>query len=183
MKGTVVATWMRTNRKLFDDSIVDDAMDYVGWGSKKIFSPLENVDDQEINKIMQYIAEKQNMEVGDLWRKIGHDNIKSFSHDYPAFFIHDNLYSFLKSLFDIHVVMTKRFTGAKPPIVEIEPISRKEAIFTYRSNRGMFDYLIGMLEGACIHFNEKIKIEEVSKSSNEVKLKLIFDNEDRKSVV
>ena len=54
MKGTVVATWMKTNRKLFDDSIVDEAMEYVGWGSKRIFSPLENVDDQEIKKIIQY---------------------------------------------------------------------------------------------------------------------------------
>ena len=55
----------------------------------------------------------------------------SYTHlDYPAFFVHDNLYSFLKSLFDIHVVMTKRFAGAKPPIVEIEPISAREAIFT-----------------------------------------------------
>lgn len=50
MKGTVVATWMRTNRKLFGDSRVDEAMNYVGWGSGKIFSPIENVDDQEIKK-------------------------------------------------------------------------------------------------------------------------------------
>ena len=177
MKGTVVATWMKTNRKLFDDSIVDEAMEYVGWGSKRIFSPLENVDDQEIKKIIQYLAEKENMKVGELWKKIGHDNIVSFSQDYPAFFIHDNLYSFLKSLFDIHVVMTKRFAGSKPPIVEIEPISAREAIFTYRSDRGMFDYFIGMLEGACIYFNEKIKTEELSKASNELTLKLTFDKD------
>lgn len=177
MKGTVVATWMRTNRKLFGDAVVDDAMDYVGWGRRKIFSPLENVDDQEIKNIMQYLAKKQNMQLGELWKKIGHDNIISFSQDYPAFFIHDNVYSFLRSLFDIHIVMTKRFAGAKPPIVEIEPISAKEATFTYRSDRGMFDYFIGMLEGACNYFNEQVKVEEVSKSSSELTLKLIFDKE------
>lgn len=177
MKGTVVATWMRTNRKLFGDSTVNDAMDYVGWGSSKIFSPIENVDDGEVKKIITYIAKNQNMEVGVLWRKIGQDNIKSFSQDYPAFFKHDNVYSFLKSMFDVHVVMTKKFAGAKPPLVLIEAISSREAIFSYNSSRGMFDYFLGMLEGSCEHFNEKVNIEEVSKTDTELKVKLTFDKD------
>lgn len=177
MKGTVVATWMKTNRKLFGDSAVDDAMDYVGWGSSKIFSPIENVDDGEVKKIMAYIAKNQNMDVGTLWKNIGQDNIISFSQDYPAFFKHDNTYSFLKSMFDVHVVMTKKFAGAKPPLVVIEPISRNEAIFSYNSSRGMFDYFMGMLEGTCNYFKEKVNIEEVSKSDAELKLKLTFDKD------
>ena len=175
MKGTVVSTWMKTNRKLFGDSTVNDALDYIGWGSGKIFSPIENVNDGEVKKLIEYIAKNQNMEVGTLWRKIGQDNIISFSQDYPAFFKHDNVYSFLKSMFDVHVVMTKKFAGAKPPLVVIEPISSREAIFTYNSSRGMFDYFMGMLEGTCNHFNEKVNIEQVSKSDTELKLKLTFD--------
>ncbi|AQR94353.1 heme NO-binding domain-containing protein [Clostridium saccharoperbutylacetonicum] len=177
MKGTVVATWMRTNRKLFGDATVNDAMDYVGWGAEKIFSPIENIDDAEVNKIMNYIADKENMKVGELWRKIGQDNIVSFSHDYPAFFKHENVYSFLKSMFDVHVVMTKKFAGAKPPLVLMEPISNNEAIFSYNSSRGMFDYFMGMLQGSCQHFNEKVKMEELSRTSNELKLKLTFDKD------
>ncbi|MBW6409509.1 heme NO-binding domain-containing protein [Clostridium weizhouense] len=177
MKGTVVATWMKTNRKLFGNSTVDKAMDYVGWGSNKIFSPIENIDDQEVKKIMSYIAKEQNMEVGILWRKIGQDNIQSFSKDYPAFFRHDNLYSFLKSMFDVHIVMTKKFKGAKPPLVLIEPISNKEAIFSYNSSRGMFDYFLGMLEGACEYFNEKVEKEELSRTNTELKIKLTFDKD------
>lgn len=177
MKGTVVSTWMRTNRKLFGDSIVNEAMDHVGWGRGKIFSPIENVDDGEVKKIITYIAKNQNMEVAVLWRKIGQDNIKTFSQDYPAFFKHDNVYSFLKSMFDVHVVMTKKFTGAKPPLVLIEPISNREAIFSYSSSRGMFDYFLGMLDGSCEHFNEKVNIKEISRSENELKLKLTFDKD------
>ncbi|MFT8350499.1 heme NO-binding domain-containing protein [Clostridium saccharoperbutylacetonicum] len=177
MKGTVVATWMRTNRKLFGDAIVNEAMNYVGWGGEKIFSPIENIDDAEVNKIIEYIANKENMKVGELWRKIGQDNIVSFSHDYPAFFKHENVYSFLKSMFDVHVVMTKKFAGAKPPLVLMEPISNNEAIFSYNSSRGMFDYFMGMLQGSCQHFNEKVKMEELSRTSNELQLKLTFDKD------
>ena len=177
MKGTVVSTWMKTNRKLFGDSAVNDALDYVGWGSSKIFSPIENIDDGEVKKLIAYIAKNQNMEIGTLWRKIGQDNIVSFSQDYPAFFKHDNVYSFLKSMFDVHVVMTKKFAGAKPPLVGIEPISSREAIFSYSSSRGMFDYFMGMLEGTVNHFNEKVNIEQISKSDTELKLKLTFDKD------
>ncbi|EKQ51698.1 MULTISPECIES: heme NO-binding domain-containing protein [unclassified Clostridium] len=177
MKGTVVSTWMRTNSKLFGNSVVNDAMDNVGWGSNKIFSPIENVNDDEVKKVISYIAQKQNMGVGELWRLIGQDNIKTFSHDYPAFFKHDNVYSFLKSMFDVHIVMTKKFSGAKPPLVLIEPISNREAIFSYNSSRGMFDYFLGMLNGSCEHFNEKVDIKEVLRTDTELKLKLTFDKD------
>lgn len=177
MKGTVVSTWMKTNRKLFDDNVVNEAMDSVGFGRDKIFSPIENVDDDKVRACIKYIADKNNIKANELWRKIGQDNVITFSKDYPGFFKHDNVYSFLKSMFDVHVVMTKRFKGAKPPLLKIDPISKREAIFSYNSNRGMFDYFLGMLDGVCKHFNEKVKIEEINKTNTSLDLKLIFDKD------
>lgn len=175
MKGTIIATWMRTCRKLFGDASIDSAMDAVGWGASKIFTPIENVDDSEVKQVMQKISEDNNIEIKKLWNDIGLDNINSFYEVFPAFFEHDNLYSFLKSMFDVHVVMTKKFPGAKPPIVHIEPISDKEAYFTYSSERGMFDYFLGMLKGASNHFKENIKVDETERTENFLKLKLTFE--------
>ncbi|WP_055665744.1 heme NO-binding domain-containing protein [Desnuesiella massiliensis] len=177
MKGTVVSTWMRTSRSLYGDEIVDKAMESVGWSPNKIFTPVETVEDDKIKKVIGEIAKAKKMDIGQLWRIIGKDNLKSFQKDYPAFFNHENLYSFLKSLFDIHVVMTKKFAGAKPPLVEIEPISSREAYFSYRSERGMFDYFMGLLEGSSEFFKEKIEIEQMEKASNYLKIKLTFDKD------
>lgn len=177
MKGTVVATWINTTRKLFGDDVVKNAMSYDGWGENKIFSPIENVEDDKVNKYIKYISDNKNITTKELWRKIGQDNIISFSKDYPAFFKHENAYSFLKSMYDVHVVMTKKFIGAKPPILTITPISRREAIFTYNSSRGMFEYFLGMLEGVGNYFNEKIQVEEISKTKTSLELKLIFNQD------
>ena len=49
MKGTVVATWLNTTRKLFGEDVVKNAMSYAGWGENKIFSPIENVEDDKVN--------------------------------------------------------------------------------------------------------------------------------------
>lgn len=177
MKGTVVATWMRTCRNLYKDEVVDKAMKSVGWGQGKIFSPLENVDDNKVKEAISIIARDNNIEVKELWRVIGVDNITAFHKDFPAFFQHENLYSFLKTLFDIHVVMTKKFPGAKPPLVSIKPIGTREAIFSYNSDRGMFDYMLGLLEGASKFFKEKIDVKEVEKTSNSVRLKITFEKD------
>ena len=177
MKGTVVATWLNTTRKLFGDDVAKNAMSYAGWGENKIFSPIENVEDDKVNKYIKYISDNKNITTKELWRKIGQDNIISFSKDYPAFFKHENAYSFLKSMYDVHVVMTKKFIGAKPPILTITPISRREAIFTYNSSRGMFEYFLGMLEGVGNYFNEKIQVEEISKTKTSLELKLIFNQD------
>lgn len=177
MKGTVVATWVKTCRKLYGNDVVNEAMESIGYESKKVFSPIEDVKDEAVNSFMKYISHNQNLSVNKLWRAIGEDNVYSFQHDYPAFFKHDNLYSFLRTLFDIHVVMTQKLPGAKPPIVSIEAISSREAIFTYESKRGMFDYLQGLLVGAAKFFKEKIEVEEIESTSSSVKLKIKFDKD------
>jgi methyl-accepting chemotaxis protein len=177
MKGTVIATWMKTCRKLYGDETVDKAMEHVGWGSSKIFSPAENVDDVKVKEAIGIIAKNNNIDVKSLWREIGLDNVNAFHKDFPAFFQSENLYSFLKSMFDVHVVMTKKFPGAKPPLVSIKPISEREAIFEYKSERGMFDYLKGMIEGSAKFFNEKIKVDELEKSNNYVKFKFTFEKD------
>lgn len=174
MKGTVVATWMRTCRKLYNDDVVNKAMTSAGWDNNKIFKPTENVEDNQVKRVIEYIAKSQNLELGDLWRKIGEDNLLAFHKDFPAFFQHENLYSFFSSLFDVHVVMTKKFPGAKPPLVTISPISSKEAIFYYESKRGMFDYFLGLTAGSIKYFKEDIEIEELERTSESLKLKLKF---------
>ncbi|MCI1944616.1 heme NO-binding domain-containing protein [Clostridium luticellarii] len=177
MKGTVVATWMRTCRKLYGDETVNTAMDEVGWGASKIFSPIENVDDGQIKNVIEAIAKANNEDVRTLWKKIGLDNINAFHKDYPAFFKHENLYSFLRSMFDVHVVMTKKFPGAKPPLVVINPVSSRTAVFEYKSERAMFDYLIGMIEGSAKFFGEKLGIEKIDETSNSVKFKFTFEKD------
>jgi len=177
MKGTVVSTWVKTLRRLYGNELVNKAMKEAGWDSKKLFSPIENVDDDKPKKMVAYIANSKNIEVKKLWRIIGEDNLYSFLNDYPAFFQHENLYTFLKSLFDIHVVMTKKLAGAKPPLVTIEAISSKEAIFIYTSTRGMFDYLLGMLDGSASYFKEKLEINEIEKTPTTLKLKLTFEKD------
>ena len=177
MKGTVVSIWLNTCRKLYSDSQVSAAMNYAGWETRKIFSPLEEVDDKVIAKFISKLSESRSITKEKLWNEIGKDNIQSFVKVYPVYFKKRSAYEFLKSLNDIHIAITKKISGAKPPAVDIMQISKTKAVMTYSSKRKMFDYFLGMLQGTFVYFNEPLNFKILEKSGEVMKVEITFENE------
>ena len=174
MKGTVVATWIQTAKKLWGEDVVAAVMEQNGWPANRIFLPLEDVDDQTIKKFIELLNHKLNIPVAQLWYEIGRDNILSFSQAYPSFFKGKNLYTFLASMYDVHVEVVKMVAGAKPPRLIMQPISEHEAFFSYDSQRGMLDYFRGLLKGAAEFFHEELNMEVLEQTPLHMKLKLKF---------
>ena len=174
MKGTVVATWVSTARNVWGQDLVNKAMESAGWAKDRIVGPTEDVEDNGVKKFITSLATSLDKSEDDIWLTIGKDNVRAFLAVYPAFFQQETLYSFLRSMYDVHVVVVQRIPGANPPEILIEPISEYEAIFSYKSKRGMFGYLNGLLLGGAEHFKEEIKTEVLEKSAEHIKLKIRF---------
>lgn len=177
MKGTVVSSWIESCRKLFGDSIVNNALANFNLTNDHIFSPLEDVEDKVAEGIVNHIGNALGKSHKEIWNTMGEENIKTFSKNYPGFFRHDSAYQFLKSMNDVHIIVMKRFKGAKPPILDVAPISSHEIYFTYRSRRSMIDYLEGLIHGVARYFEEEIVTEIVEKDEEQTKLKLTFETE------
>lgn len=177
MKGTVVSTWVTSCRELFGEAVADDALNAFGLGKDYIFSPLEDIPDDTATGIIDHVGKAVGKSHKEIWEDMGKENIKTFSKNYPGFFRHESAYQFLKSMNDVHVIVMKRIKGAKPPILDLVPISSHEAVFTYRSKRGMVDYLGGLIKGISIYFKENIVVEKLNESSSEMQLKLTFEKE------
>lgn len=174
MKGTVVGTWVSTARKVWGDDLTTQAMEYAGWLGDKIFLPTEDVEDAKPKRFVGFLAQHTGKTEDEIWLIIGKDNVVTFFNIYPAFFKQESLYSFLRSMYDVHVVVVKRIPGAKPPELLIKPISEFEAVLSYRSQRGMFGYLKGLLAGAAEHFKEEITTEIIESSADSMKIKVGF---------
>lgn len=177
MKGTVVSSWVESCRKLYGNDIVNSALKNYNLAGDHIFTPFEDVEDRVARGIVDYIGKQLGKSTKEIWNTMGEENIKTFSKIYPGFFRHDSAYQFLKSMNDVHIIVMKRFRGAKPPILDVVPVSSHEILFTYRSKRGMIDYLIGLTHGAIKHFNENAAIEIISQKEEETQLKLTFEKE------
>lgn len=177
MKGTVVSIWLNTCRKIYSDSQVNEAMNHAGWETNKLFSPLEEVDDKVIAKFISKLSESRSLSREKLWNEIGRDNIQSFVKVYPIYFKRRNAYEFLRTLNDIHIAITKKIPGAKPPRVDVVQISKTKATITYSSRRKMFDYFLGMLAGTFEYYNEPLEIKILEKSGEVMKVEMTFENE------
>ena len=174
MKGTVVATWIQTAKTLWGENIVQTAMEQNGWEPDRLFLPLEDVEDAAVDRFMDLLSRAQNMSKATLWYEIGRDNVRTFSQVYPSFFKGKTLYTFLASMYDVHVEVVKMVAGAKPPILEMKPISSHEAIFSYDSPRGMQDYFRGLIQGAVEFFHEPLSMDVLEQTPTHLKLKLHF---------
>lgn len=174
MKGTIVGTWLSTAKKLWGEDLVIEVMKEVGWNGDKIFLPTEDVEDSKPKKLVELVARKIGKQPGEAWRAIGQDNITTFFGVYPAFFQNKNLFSFLASMYDVHVEVVKRLPGANPPELILKTISEDEAILSYRSKRAMFDYFQGMLAGAAKHYKETIATDIIEKTQDTIKIKIKF---------
>ena len=174
MKGTVVATWLQTAKKLWGEALVHSAMEKNGWPYDHIFLPLEDVDDQKIKTFTGLLSQSTKLSESQVWYEIGRDNVISFSHAYPSFFKGKNLYTFLASMYDVHVQVVKMVSGARPPQLVMQPVSAHDAIFSYDSERGMIDYFRGLMKGAADFFHEDLKVEVLEQTPKHMKLKLHF---------
>ena len=174
MKGTVVASWMTSGRRLFGDDIVDKAFEKYGLKPDHIFSPLEDVDDKMAVGMVEFIGQKVGKNSEQIWEIMGKENIRTFAEFYPGFFRHENAYHFLKSMNDVHAIVMKRFKGATPPVLDLSPTDSNTALLVYRSKRQMGDYLMGLLKGVFEHFNEKVEVKLISKNGPEIKIELTF---------
>lgn len=174
MKGTIVSAWIQTCRTLYGDKVTNEALNSFNIHKDKIFSPMEDIDDKIAFGIVDYVAQKVSKTSEEVWKSIGNNNILTFSKDYPAFFRYKNLYSFLQAMYDIHVVVTKRIPGARPPILNITPVNKNTAYMTYSSPRGMFSYFYGMLEGASKYFKEDIETNILEKTKDFTKVEIKF---------
>ncbi|MDO4712059.1 MAG: heme NO-binding domain-containing protein [Peptostreptococcaceae bacterium] len=179
MKGTVVGTWIKTLRSLYPQTI-DQNMKDAGMDPHAPISPFDNIEDSKVHRFIGSMAKDMGIGTDRLWRIIGKDNVRAFYQSYSLFFNKSDLYHFLDSMNDVHKIVRKKIAGSNPPALDIEILSPNSILFVYSSKRNMYDYLLGLLDGAIEHFKEDVRIEEIERSDGTLKLKLTFPYEVRR---
>ncbi len=180
MKGTVVSIWLDTIENVWGQNVRIQAMEDIGWESNHMISPLDDIEDDVIFGAIESVAKQKGMKSSEVWRIIGQNNIISFNKWFPSFFERSSLKAFMMMMDSVHAQLTKMIKGAVPPRLIPEEIDNNTFMITYQSKRGMFDYLIGLLEGGASYFNEKMSYEIVDKSTlndgrHQMKLKITVE--------
>lgn len=174
MKGTVVKIWINTLHKMYKKEEIEAILREASFDPNKAISPMEDISDQTVKEIISKIAGRYQISQEKLWYELGKDNIHTFYEMYPIFFKKSNMFSFLSSLNDIHQVVKRRIAGSKPAILNMEIVGNNTATLTYLSQRNMYDYFLGLLEGIKCFFKEKVDIKVLEKINGKMIVELQF---------
>lgn len=166
MKGTVVATWLQSMQEVYGAEAVEKVLNANHWGEDRVINPMEDIDDTQITKIVNDVANSVGKSSSELWREIGKANIKSFSKWFPSYFERYSLKGFLSLMDNVHQQLTRMIKGANPPRIIATELSPDELELRYSSKRGMFDYFLGLLDGSAEFFNEKITVKELERGED-----------------
>lgn len=177
MKGTVVGTWVKTLGRLYGKEKIHHLMQKSGIDPNKPISPLDDIDDVLVDRFIDEVSKAVSLNKEQLWKILGEDNIRAFHEMYAGFFKKENMFQFLSSMNSVHQVVKKRISGSNPPILDMEVKGKHEVHLIYRSKRGMYSYLLGLIEGTKKHFKEDVLVEELSRTGNEMAIKLLFPYE------
>lgn len=174
MKGTVVATWIDTAKKLWELQSVEAAMQDAGWSAQEIFTPMQDVPDEKTRTFAESLAKRVGQTTDAIWYDIGRDNIPTFAKVYPAFFEGKNIYTFISSIYNVHIEIVKKIPGANPPLLKVTPLSEHEAELLYKSSRNMVAYFRGLLQGSLDFFKEPVEVTPLEEKIGLVRLRLRF---------
>ena len=179
MKGTVVATWLQSLRSMYGDEIIDASMEKTGWSASRVISPLEDLHDSDIRVLFDNISKLKGKSTSEVWRELGKQNINSFHQWFPSYFERASLKDFIKTMDDVHAQITKMIKGAIPPRIICTETGPASMQIRYVSKRGMFDYFLGLLEGAAEFFHEKLNVREISRGQEgdgqQLTVELVFE--------
>ena len=132
MKGMVVGSWIETWKKLYGEKAVDSAMQRVGIEKDRVFTPLEDVADNDVYNMLEVFLKSSGKTRDEVLKETGKENIYQFYRYYPNFFKKTGLLSFMSSMNDVHASLTRRMKNARPPLLDFE-ITGDTEIKEYRT--------------------------------------------------
>jgi len=167
MKGTVVSTWLSTLNKTYGEETVTKAKKKAGFKEDLIITPMTTIEDQKTKDLMKYIGQEVGKKPGKIWHEMGIENIETFSQWFPSYFSNRTLKNFLMLMDTVHLQLTEMLPGANPPRLRAKELNDHQIEMTYKSERGMYDYFLGLLEGSSSFFKTPIEVEEIERGSSD----------------
>jgi hypothetical protein len=117
---------------------------------------------QELDALVAAASAMLGQPPDDVQRWFGRAALPLLVDRYPVFFDgHTSTRAFLLTLNDvIHPEVRKLFPGAYAPSFEFDETSEEALGLTYESHRELCAFAEGLVEGAAVHFGERVAIDQ-----------------------
>jgi hypothetical protein len=141
-----------------------DAWDDILSGAKVTgaYTSLGNYGDAEVRAILAAAERRLKKPEDDLLRWFGREALPKLAAVYPFFFTpHRGTKAFVETLNEvIHPEVRKLYPGADVPSFDFSSPAANRLVLGYRSHRKWCAFAEGLLEGAAVHYGERVTITQ-----------------------
>jgi hypothetical protein len=170
MKAVIIICLENMISERFGAAKWESTLEHAGLPAKTRYLPSQDVDDQIAMKLFAStcavlnINKRQAAEAfGDYWVNTYCQKIYK-----PYFRGAISSREFLLKMDQIHESVTANIQNARPPRFSYAWKNDQTLLMQYKSNRGMIDYLIGLVQGVGKHFRENLGVRKMSESELEI---------------
>ncbi len=170
MKGVIVLALREMVIEKFGIEKWKNGLEKAGIGKEPLIMPISNVDDQIFLRIVNSLCEVLNISFiqaadafGDYWinvysqkmYRVYYENVKTAKE-------------FLLKMDSVHVASTKSIPGANPPRFDYEWKDEKILIMKYKSQRGLIDFMVGLIKGVGKLYKADLKVTKLGSDKVEI---------------
>ncbi len=123
-----------------------------------VFAELTWYPDKDFIKVMEFLSEQTETDLSTLWRDFGRETFHYFA-DIFGDYLHGikTFPNLITNLNRIHQQIKRDGLGT-PPLLEFKEASPDHFEIRYTSDRKLYDFFLGMLEGATKYYKTDTKI-------------------------
>ena len=170
MKGVIVLALKGMVQEKFGIDKWEAALKKAGIDKEPTILPISDVDDQIVLKVINSLCETLNISLtqaadafGDYWVNVYSQ--KMYGVYYEGVKTAKEL---LLKMDSVHVATTRSMSNAHPPRFEYKWKNENTLIMTYKSQRGLIDFLVGLIRGVGIFYREALRVTKLGDDTVEI---------------
>jgi hypothetical protein len=170
MKGTIPKCLSELVELNFGKAKWQSALEMVGLPKNKIFWPGEDIEDAKVMQLVTAVCKLNNLTPIQAAEAFGEFWVNDYApRAYPLYFKGTtSARDFLLKMDSVHITMTQNIPNAHPPRFGYEWADKKTLVITYKSNRNLIDFLVGLIKGVGSHFKENLSVVKMSQTQVKV---------------
>ncbi len=170
MKGVIIDCLGKLVIEKFGEERWHESLEKVGFSKSRRFLAGQDIEDQVTLNLVSAVCEVLGISLeqaadafGEYWVTVYAPKI------YSAYYRKiQSAKDFLLQMDRIHEITTKNIENARPPRFEYEWKDEKTLLMTYKSERNLIPFFIGLIKGVGKYFEEKIIVSLASDNVAEI---------------
>jgi hypothetical protein len=170
MKGVIASCLADLVKTKFGQDKWRASLEKAGLRGDTIFLAGQNIPDEVVMKVVGSVCDVLQVTLQQAADAFGTHWVNTFAPKiYSAYYgKKSSAKEFLLAMNQVHDSATATIPNAKPPRFDFDWKNDKTVVMTYHSERGLIDFLVGLVKGVGVYFKEDLKVTKLDSTHVEV---------------